>query len=735
MSSLAAKPPTAALDRDNPFPGLRPYEEVDAEWFFGRGREINELLKRLRRVRFLAVVGPSGCGKSSLIKAGVLPGVRDGYLDAQWNIAVLRPAGRPLENLAEAISFTQSSDPGQLRKALDSGPLSLVEAIVRQGLSEETKVLILVDQFEELFQYVQRHGDPAQEEAKQFLKLLLTAAASDAAPIYIVITMRMEWLAECATYMGLAEAINEGIYLVPQPSRRQFQQAIFGPIEAAGGSITSALLDRMLNDLDGRTDQLPVLQHALMRVWQRRGNGAALDIPTYEAVGTFSDCLSNHAEEIFSELSSPEKQAAELLFRSITQVYKGRKMRRPRPLGEIAEVTGAAIEQLRAAAQPFHKQGRSFLVATPEDLSRESIIDISHEALIRQWERLRKWVDAEAEVQSKLGRLEEVAAEWDQGSRRENSALYRGAFLKQAEELRPRIKPDGAAAAFLRASRRAEFWGQMRSRGLIALIGVLVLFTLVSLAVIGKQDADAASTRARSAQQEADSQRQIAALAQQQAVKDAQYREFLKRLAVKGQSSDPSIARSLQARRIYLQYTGGPVLSLAQRLQAYLTSQGYSVPGIEQVSPNKAPRVTQVRYFNQDDLPAAQQIVALLKTILSAAPIPQRTANPNNLVPAGQLEVWLPVGATGCMAQYVRRDAGPDDFVCVTPEVRAHVQEDNVKASGRRAGDGAYGPDTCVPGYVWREAFANDHVCVEAAVRSQAANDNKVAASRILPAP
>ena len=728
MSSPAAKPPTAALGCGNPFPGLRPYEEADAEWFFGRGREINELLKRLRRVRFLAVVGPSGCGKSSLIKAGVLPGVRDGYLDAKWNIAVLRPAERPLENLAEAISFAETPDPASTRKALDCGPLSLVEAIVRQGLSAESKVLILVDQFEELFQYVQRHGDPAQEEAKQFLKLLLTAAASDAAPVYIVITMRMEWLAECATYTGLAEAINEGIYLVPQPSRRQFQQAILGPIEAAAGTITSALLDRMLNDLDGRTDQLPVLQHALMRMWQRRGNGAALDIPTYEAVGTFSDCLSNHAEEIFNELSAPEKRAAELLFRSITQVYKGRKLRRPRALGEIADITGAAMEQLRAAAQPFHRQGRSFLVATPEDLSHESIIDISHEALIRQWDRLRKWVDAEADVQTKLGRLEEVAAEWDQGGLRDSSALYRGAFLKQAEELRPRIKPDGVSAAFLQASRRAEFWGQVRSRGLIALIGFLVLITLVSLVVIGKQDA-------RSAKQEADAQSRLAVLAQQQAVKDKQYREYLTRLAEKGRSSDPSIARSIQARRIYLQYTGGPALSLAQRLQAYLTSQGYSVPGIEQVSPNKAPRLTQVRYFNQDDLPTAQQIVDLLKTILSAAPIPQRTANPNNLVPAGQLEVWLPVGATGCMAQYVRRDAGPDDFVCVTPEVRARVQEDNAKASVRRAGGGAYGPDTCVPGYVWRDAFANDHVCVEAAARTQAADDNRVAASRILPAP
>ena len=210
MSSLGTTPPQAGtLGPQNPFPGLRPYQEGDAAWFFGRGREINDLLKRLRRVRFLAVVGPSGCGKSSLIKAGVLAGLRDGYLDAEWRIASFCPGERPLDNLAGELG-----DRAAVRSALDRGPMGLVEAVQEQQLSLQTNVLILVDQFEELFQFVERRGDAAREEAKAFLRLLLAAAASDTAPIYIVMTMRLEWLNECA-----ATPLEEGDrIMIPRPA-------------------------------------------------------------------------------------------------------------------------------------------------------------------------------------------------------------------------------------------------------------------------------------------------------------------------------------------------------------------------------------------------------------------------------------------------------------------------------------------------------------------------------------
>src|SRR5262249_52937144 len=147
------------------------------------------LLKRLRRVHFVAIVGPSGCGKSSLIKAGVLPSIRDGYLDSTWSVAAFRPGEQPLENLARSVSAAISADHKTVREQLNSGPLALVKAVQARRLSSNDKLLILVDQFEELFQFAQRHGDQSQEEVKAFLKLLLNAVNSDDIPLYLVLTM------------------------------------------------------------------------------------------------------------------------------------------------------------------------------------------------------------------------------------------------------------------------------------------------------------------------------------------------------------------------------------------------------------------------------------------------------------------------------------------------------------------------------------------------------------------
>jgi GH25 family lysozyme M1 (1,4-beta-N-acetylmuramidase) len=624
VSSLAGSLRVATtLGVSNPFPGLRPYEEEDASWFFGRGREINELLKRLRRVRFLAVVGPSGCGKSSLIKAGLLPAVRDGYLDADWQIAAFRPGEQPLNNLASALTLATPGDAAEIRKLLDTGPMGLVEAIKGQQLHRGTNTLILVDQFEELFQFVQRRGEAAKEEAKSFLKPLLTAAASDLESIYIVITMRLEWLNESATYIGLAEAINEGIYLVPQMSRRQFQQTILGPIEAANGNVTSALVDRMLNDLDGRADQLPVLQHALMRMWQQSKVGEPLGIANYEAVGTFSDCLSRHAGEIFREFDDNGKKAAELLFRSITQVFKNRKVRRPRPLGEIVDATGVPLERLKSVIGAFRKEGRSFIATTPGELTAESIIDISHEALIRQWHELTKWVEIEADVQSKIGRLQEVAAEWDREKRKDRDALYRGSVLKRAEEWKPRLDRASAAIAFLEASRRAEFWRRVKWRGLT---GLLVLLPCALIAVKYHDTV------------------QLADFAVQQAKFSARLDEALKQPR-SGQAiaSIQASAMAIKAKRVYLQYAGPQQLGLAQTLQSDLAKQGFFVPGPEDVG-DKAPSQTEVRYFHESDKPDAE---SLRKLLLVAGPVViQLTPNPKNLAPPGQFEVWLAATAT-----------------------------------------------------------------------------------------
>lgn len=681
MPSLSIGPAAAAaLSKSNPFPGLRPYEEPDADWFFGRGAEINDLLKRLRRLHFVAIVGASGCGKSSLIRAGVLSQIRDGYLDAEWSIAAFRPGERPSANLAEALCPELSCDFDAFTDTLHSGSLGLVKAVQSANLPASSKVMILVDQFEELFQFTQRKGDNAQEEVKQFLKLLLSAAASDDVAVYVVVTMRLEWLNECATYVGLAEAINEGIYLVPQMSRRQFSQAIMGPLDAAGGAITTALLDRMLNDLDGRSDQLPVLQHALLRIWERRGDKDTFDRADYEAVGTFTNCLSNHAEEVFAELSDPHKKAAEALFRSITQVYKNRKIRRPRSVEEILKATGGDFVQLETVIAAFSRTGRSFLVTTKGKLEPSSIVDVSHEALIRQWDRLRGWVDNEAELQSRLARLEADAAEWNRDRKGFKSSLYRGYQLQRAQkDLAPLLDPSSTTSAFLRAGGRARLWALARTRG-----GVGIALLIAALFVYKRWEARRQAEvqyQTRLATQELLKQQTLAAqellnqqtLAAQALLKQQQMQDKVAadiQNAKGNQTALAAIAHSIQP-RVYLQIVKGQPRDDAMRAQAILQKNGFSVPGIEAVDPQKFPLQSQVRYFYAGDWTGANKVVTPLKAAGFGDLTIKLVANPNYVVPTGQYELWLAPSPTespqsGQIPQQARAVAVPNAIVTST---------------------------------------------------------------------
>src|SRR5262245_46091264 len=284
---------STATKRGNPFPGLRPFTTDEAYLFFGRDQEIYELLRKLRLVHFLAILGPSGCGKSSLIKAGVLAALRDGYMaeERPWLIAEFRPGRAPVRALASALRAVllredkTEAELEQVCKGFRDGTLDIQMLFGAKGVSSDTPVLILADQFEELFQFVQRAGTTeADDEAKAFLKLILSAAASGA-NIYVIVTMRSEYLGQAAAYMGLAEAINAGLYLVPQMTRKQFRQAIIEPIDQAGASMTAPLLDRLLNELNNRSDQLPVLQHALSRMWAGKKDSGPFVLADYEAVG------------------------------------------------------------------------------------------------------------------------------------------------------------------------------------------------------------------------------------------------------------------------------------------------------------------------------------------------------------------------------------------------------------------------------------------------------------------
>lgn len=261
-----------------PYPGLRSFLHTEADIFFGREEQTDQLLKKLQAAHFLSVIGPSGCGKSSLVRAGMISALTAGFLaqsGAYWRIAEMRPGERPLARLAEALTAPLALGPEfgsepeaavLLQAMLRRGPLGLLEALRETALPKHANLLLLVDQFEEIFRF---RRDVDADEADAFVALLLATAQQQAIPIYVVITMRSDYLGDSALFTGLPEAINESQFLTPRMTREQCEAAITKPARVFGCTIDPALVNRLLNEMSSDPNQLPLLQHCLMRMWTK----------------------------------------------------------------------------------------------------------------------------------------------------------------------------------------------------------------------------------------------------------------------------------------------------------------------------------------------------------------------------------------------------------------------------------------------------------------------------------
>ena len=437
----------------NPFPGLRPFEFDENYLFFGREEQVTQLLQRLGNTRFLAVVGASGSGKSSLVRAGLLPELHGGTMTSTsiaWELAIMRPGGDPLSNLAEALVasdlFGEENEENilQTRATLTRSGLGLIEAYRHSEIEEGTNLLLLVDQFEEIFRFRQ-NGEKASQEASHFIQLLLETARQSEVPVFIILTMRSDFLGDCAEFQGLAEAVNEGEYLIPRLNRKQRARAIEGPVKVGGADISPRLKQQLLNDIGDDPDQLPILQHALMRMWDhwqaQSGSGKELDLEHYDAIGRMTEALSRHADEVFHDLPDDQHRLICMkLFKAITEKQSnGRGIRRPLPLGDINEITGDFGEDLSRVINAFRPTGRTFIMPGEKvKLHDNVIIDISHESLMRVWKRLRTWVSEEAESARIYSRLCETAELHHRGE----AGYYRDPDLKIALAWRSHNKPN-----------------------------------------------------------------------------------------------------------------------------------------------------------------------------------------------------------------------------------------------------------------------------------------------------
>lgn len=467
---MNASPPGDSAS--SPYPGLRPFSEDEAELFFGREEQTDELLDRLRRTRFLAIVGPSGCGKSSLVRAGMIAALQTGLMSgtgAHWRIAQMRPGARPLWRLANALAAPEAldidSEGGETALAfadatLRRGPRGLVELLQDRWLPEDANLLLLVDQFEEIFRFRQ---EGSADEADAFVALLLASAAQADFPVYVVLTMRSDFLGECALFHGLPEAINDGQYLTPRMTREQTRRAIIGPARVFDADVEPALVTQLLNEIGTDPDQLPLLQHALMRMWQHlqarlgaAGGTPVLTMADYAAVGSIARALSAHADQVFDELDERDeldaadqrdargRHIAELMFRRLTHRATGKRdTRRPARLDDVAAVAGVPQQAVIAVVEAFRRPDRSFV--TPPagvPLAADTVLDIGHESLIRRWDRLDGWVDAEAKSADMYFRLKDSARREQDG----RAALWRSPELEEALAWRTQEAPNAAWA-------------------------------------------------------------------------------------------------------------------------------------------------------------------------------------------------------------------------------------------------------------------------------------------------
>lgn len=424
-----------ALDRKQPYPGLRPYGRRDADYFFGRETQTRRLREKLADNRLVAVVGRSGCGKSSLVLAGLIPLLRKeagSGTEQAWQIATFRPRGQPIAELAkellklearmhagakndgettielpagaekrQALTDSDKRELGRLDAMLRRSSQGLVKVVTELDLPQETGLLLIIDQFEEIFRFEGRDADA--DEPTAFVRLLMEAIASKDVNICVMLTMRLDFLGDCARFQRLPEAISAGQFLVPNLSRAERRAAIEEPAKKCDVTVSPAVTQRLLNEIGEDPDRLPVLQHVLMRTWQEAKGAPEIKLEHYDATGGVTNAISRHADTVYDALPGTEHRTiAERMFKAVSELdRRGRAIRRPVRLGELVEVTtgvpqgdgapqeAAARERVECVVNAYRAPECCMLMPpADEPLETETLIDISHESLLRGWVKM-----------------------------------------------------------------------------------------------------------------------------------------------------------------------------------------------------------------------------------------------------------------------------------------------------------------------------------------------------------
>ncbi len=385
-----------------PFKGLASFEASDADYFFGRERLVAEMVARLVGAGLLGVVGPSGSGKSSAVRAGLLPALASGVLPGSegWKRVLVLPGEHPLASLRGALEVSGSDDP-------------ISSALAR--LEPPAKLLIAVDQFEETFVACR---DEAERAA--FIDALADAAERHDSRVAIVLALRADYYGACANQPRLSRLLGESQVLVGPMQPTELVLAIEGPARKAGLMVEPELVARLVEDVAGQPGGLPLLSTALLELWQHR-EGAAIRLTAYERTGGVEGAVARLAEEAYGTFDRDEQLAARrMLLRLAGSGERDAVVRRRVPLSELE------VDRDEQAARVLEVLARSRLLTVGDETA-----EVAHEALLREWPRLRGWLEEDVEGRRLHRRLTDAARDWS-SAEREAGGLYRGARLASA---------------------------------------------------------------------------------------------------------------------------------------------------------------------------------------------------------------------------------------------------------------------------------------------------------------
>ena len=441
-------------DLENPYKGLHPFYEADADDFFGRETLIQALLARMGEVgdlhRFLAVIGPSGSGKSSVVRAGLLPALRQGGLPGSehWFMVEMIPGTHPLQELEAALIRVAANLPSNVLALLQEntgGLLRAVQYILPADQSEEkpTELVLVIDQFEEVFTLITDDG-----LRRHFLESLVIATLDPRSRLRVVITLRSDFMDRSLQYADFGDLVRQRAEFVLPLMPDELEQAIVEPTGRAGLELEPGLTATIIDDIGDEPGTLPLLQYALTELFERR-EGRLLTLAAYQASGGVLGALARRADELYNGLNEAGQEATRQLFLRLITLGEGVEDTRRRVLrSELSAIQPPSNsphwgENLKAfppaggieggLADVITRYGRYRLLTFDHDpATRGPTVEVAHEALIREWGRLGTWLD-DSRDDIRLQRLmAQAALEWREAGQ-DDGFLLRDARLDQFE--------------------------------------------------------------------------------------------------------------------------------------------------------------------------------------------------------------------------------------------------------------------------------------------------------------